>query len=249
MEQQSPTAPRRSVVETLADGTRVVMRFDVHQRLQHGLMALSFILLVVTGWPLSTHGVGASLALVDVMGGMERVSYAHRIAAVGLIIASIYHLFYLGVALVQRRLPFSMIPTPTDGQQLVQNFAYFFGARKEKPKFARFSYFEKFDYWAVFWGVVIMAGSGLVRWFPNLAMQVAPEWMYDIAFYAHADEAVLASLAIFIWHFYNVHLRPGIFPMSWVFLNGRLTIEELRHEHRAEYDAMFRGEDGEHKEG
>ncbi|GMV42160.1 MAG: hypothetical protein AMXMBFR64_38760 [Myxococcales bacterium] len=245
MEQQAPTATRRPVVETLKDGTKVVMRFDPHQRLQHGLMALSFILLVVTGWPLSTHGVGASMTLVDLMGGMEKVSYVHRVAAVGLILAAVYHLFYLGVLLTQRRLPLSMVPTPEDGRQLVQNFSFFFGIRKEKPKFARYSYFEKFDYWAVFWGVVIMVGSGLVRWFPNISMQLAPEWLYDVAFYAHADEAVLASLAIFIWHFYNVHLRPGIFPMSWVFLNGRLTLEELRHEHRAEYDALVRREGGE----
>ena len=248
LEQQAAGGMKRPKVEVLPDGTRVVMRFDPHQRIQHGLMALSFLLLVVTGWPLSTHGVGASQFLVDLMGGMAKVSYVHRVAAVGLIAASIYHLGYLFVALFQRRLAFSMLPTPQDAKHLGENMAFFFGARKTKPKFPRFSYFEKFDYWAVFWGVFIMVGSGLVRWFPNLSMRVAPEWLYDVAFYAHADEAVLASLAIFIWHFYNVHLRPGIFPMSWVFLNGRLTVEELEHEHGLEYDALFANEEGSRKE-
>jgi cytochrome b subunit of formate dehydrogenase len=226
-------------VEVLSDGTRAVLRFDVHQRLQHGVMALSFILLVLTGWPLTTHGVGASQGLVDLFGGLENVSLGHRVAAVGLIVAAVYHLLYLITQIARRKMTFSMLPTPKDLRDMLGNINYFFGLRRERPKFPRFTYFEKFDYWAVFWGVFIMVGSGFVRWFPDATMKFAPTWLYDVAYYAHADEALLAGLAIFIWHFYNVHLRPGIFPMSWVFLNGRLTLEEFEHEHGEEYEKMF----------
>jgi cytochrome b subunit of formate dehydrogenase len=128
-----------------------------------------------------------------------------------------------------------MVPGPKDAKHAVQNLLFFVGLRKERPNFPRFTYFEKFDYWAVFWGVLIMVGSGFVRWFPDLTVKYFPSWTYEIAHFAHADEAILAGLAIFVWHFYNVHLRPGIFPMSKVFLTGRLTMSELKHEHPAEY--------------
>ena len=216
-----------------------VLRFDLHQRLQHGTMALSFTLLVLTGWPISTHGIGASKFLVSMFGGLEMTGLIHRIAAVGLIIASVYHLIYLIVLAQRRKLPFSMLPSPKDLQDVIGNLSYFLGLRSERPRFPRFTYFEKFDYWAVFWGVVVMVGSGFVRWFPNWTMRVFPPAAYEIAHFAHADEALLASLAIFVWHFYNVHLRPSVFPMSRVFITGRLTLHELEEEHGAEYDEMM----------
>jgi cytochrome b subunit of formate dehydrogenase len=222
----------------LVDKDRRVVRFDVHQRIMHGIMAFSFTTLVLTGWPLSAHGFGASRFLVDLFGGLQTAGLWHRIAAIGLVITSVYHVTYLVVLAFSRKLPLSMVPMPRDLFDAIGNIMYFLGLRKERPKFARFSYFEKFDYWAVFWGVVIMVGSGTIRWFPAEFAKIAPNWLYEVAFLAHADEALLAAMAIFVWHFYNVHLRPAVFPMSWVFLHGRLTVEELAEEHGAEYDAL-----------
>ena len=216
-----------------------VLRFDLHQRLQHGLMASSFILLVLTGWPLSTHGIGASHSLVALFGGHDGCALVHRIAAIVLIVASVYHLGYLMMLFFRGKLRPAMVPGPQDAKHAVQNILYFVGLRKTRPNFPRFTYFEKFDYWAVFWGVLIMVGSGFVRWFPALTVKYLPPWVYEIAHFAHADEAILAGLAIFVWHFYNVHLRPGIFPMSKVFLTGRLTMSELEHEHPAEYAELM----------
>lgn len=217
-----------------------IQRFDLHQRLQHGLMALSFITLGVTGWPLTAHGVGTSQTLVDLFGGMEGTALVHRIAGVMMIVSATYHLLYLGFLARKRRLRLTMLPGPKDLDDLLGNLAYFLGRRKDRPRFPRFTYFEKFDYWAVFWGVAIMVGSGLLRWFPDLATAVFPPFVYEIGLHAHADEALLACLAIFVWHFYNVHLRPQIFPMSWVFLTGRLTRHELEEEHGAEYDELVK---------
>ncbi len=216
-----------------------VLRFDVNQRIAHGLMALSFTLLALTGWPLSSHGVGASHFLVGVFGGLQSAGVVHRVAAVGLIIACLYHLTYLGVQFARGRLHFTMLPTAKDLRDLVANLGWLLGLRSAKPAYARFSYFEKFDYWAVFWGCVIMVGSGLVRWFPTQVMRYAPTWLYEVASIAHTDEALLAGLAIFVWHFYNVHLRPAVFPMSWVFLTGRMSYEEHAEEHGAEHAAWL----------
>jgi cytochrome b subunit of formate dehydrogenase len=226
------------LVAGIADADGTVLRFDIHQRLQHAILAVSFILLVLTGWPLHTHGIGASHVLVTMFGGLEACGNVHRVAAAGLVTTCIYHLIYVAVLLRRRAMPPSMIPVPRDVQDFISNLLFFLGLRKERPRFPRFSYFEKFDYWAVFWGVVIMVGSGLIRWFPETALKILPAWAYEIAYFAHADEALLAALAIFVWHFYNTHLRPAVFPMSWIFLTGRLTLKELEEEHGAEYDDL-----------
>jgi cytochrome b subunit of formate dehydrogenase len=231
-------AKAAGLVSEIADADGTVLRFDIHQRLQHAILAVSFILLVLTGWPLHTYGIGASHVLVTLFGGLEACGNVHRAAAGGLVTACIYHLLYAAVLLKRRAMPPSMIPMPRDIQDFIGNLLFFLGLRRERPRFPRFSYFEKFDYWAVFWGVVIMVGSGLIRWFPETALKILPAWVYEIAYFAHADEALLAALAIFVWHFYNTHLRPAVFPMSWIFITGRLTLKELAEEHGAEYDEL-----------
>jgi cytochrome b subunit of formate dehydrogenase len=225
------------VSDNRVESNGTVLRFDVNQRIAHGLMALSFTTLALTGWPLSSHGVGASHFLVALFGGLRSTGILHRVAAGGLILACLYHLTYLAIAFARGRLHFTMLPTRKDLGDVFANLAWLLGLRQAKPAFARFSYFEKFDYWAVFWGCVIMIGSGLVRWFPSEVMRFAPTWLYEIASVAHTDEALLAGLAIFVWHFYNVHLRPAVFPMSWVFLTGRMSYEEHAEEHGAEHEA------------
>ena len=239
-------ASRRSTARPSAKEEReheqTVLRFDVQQRISHGLMIVSFTLLVLTGWPLTTHGIGASQSLMAFFGGVETCGLLHRIAGVGLVICSLHHLLYLLNQLRRGTMRWSMLPQLRDVRDVLHNMMYFFGMRKERPRFARFSYFEKFDYWAVFWGCAIMIGSGLLRWFPEVLAEYAPAWAYDIAYIAHTDEALLAALAIFVWHFYNVHLRPAVFPMSWVFLTGRMSLHELREDHREVYDALQDGD-------
>jgi len=123
---------------------------------------------------------------------------------------------------------------------VLRNVLYFFGWAKEGARFGRFSYIEKFDYWAVYWGMVIMIGSGLIMWAEELAMQFLPKFALDIAHEAHSDEALLATLAIIIWHFYNVHLNPDHFPMSWTWWTGKISLEEMRRKHPLEYEEMLR---------
>jgi cytochrome b subunit of formate dehydrogenase len=99
-------------------------------------------------------------------------------------------------------------------------------------------YLEKFDYWAVFWGIVMMVGTGFIFWFPAWFASWAPSWLITAALIIHGEEATLAILFLFVVHFYNVHLKPSIFPMNWTWLNGRISVENLKHEHPLEYERL-----------
>jgi cytochrome b subunit of formate dehydrogenase len=197
-----------------------------------GLLFLSGIFLFGLRYP----GAEWALALTGALGGVDFWRVIHRIGGSLLILAAAYHLAYSLLHEDGRRDFVLMLPRGKDFVHLGQNLRYFFGASATPPDFGRFTYFEKFDYWAVFWGCVAMIGSGLAMWFPRLVLAVFPG-LTPAAFNAfkeaHAHEAVLAFLAIIIWHSYNVHLRPGRFPGAWSWVHGHITDEEQAHEHPA----------------
>jgi cytochrome b subunit of formate dehydrogenase len=224
------------------DDVKTVVRFDIHQRAQHWFMLAGVIILGITGWPLrgagSAAAVGASKTFLKLFGGAEGAALWHRIGAVLIIISSIYHLAYLTFLASQKRLPISMLPMPKDAMDMKDNILFMLGVKKDRPKFERYMYLEKFDYWAVFWGIVMMVGTGFVFWFPVFFAKYAPHWLIGATQIIHGEEATLAILFLFTVHFYNVHLKPSIFPMNWAWLNGRITVSMLKHEHQAEYEKM-----------
>jgi cytochrome b subunit of formate dehydrogenase len=225
-----------------ADAARSVVRFDLHQRIQHWFMLAGVILLGVTGWPLRGAGdpraAEYSRAFLKLFGGAEGAALWHRIGAVLIIISSLYHLFWLTFLAAQKRLPMSMLPVPKDAIDMKDNILFMLGLKKDRPKFDRYMYLEKFDYWAVFWGMVMMVGTGFIFWYPAWFASWAPAWLISAATIVHGEEATLAILFLFVVHFYNVHLKPSIFPMNWAWLNGRISVETLKHEHPLEYDRM-----------
>lgn len=130
-----------------------------------------------------------------------------------------------------------MVPQPKDILDVVQQFRWFLGLGP-RPKFDRFSYMEKFDYWAVFWGVAIIGGSGLLLWFPEFFSLLFPGWVFNIATIVHGDEALLALGFIFTIHFFNVHLRPEKFPIDVVIFTGSATAQYMEEEHPLEYERL-----------
>jgi len=218
---------------------RTFKRFGVNFRLQHGLMFVSVIILIVTGMPLKFPQLAISkFVIVNVFGGLENSTLIHRVGAAGLIIVGIWHMLYVVLSRMGRRDFFLMIPRPQDIKDFFHTLLFFFGRRPAGPRFGRFSFIEKFDYWAVYWGMVIMIGSGLIMWFKEWF----PKYLYDIGREAHSDEGLLATLAIVIWHFYNVHFNPDVFPMSWVWWHGDLTEEQMKHHHPLEYAGIMEAE-------
>jgi len=219
----------------------VFERLDLNIRLQHIVLAISCLILIFTGIPIKYHETAWAGFLFQIFGGFQLSRLFHRIGAIGVMGVAIWHTHYILFTPKGRANLLDLLPTLKDFQDVYQNLLHFFGLSPEKPKFGRFSYIEKFDYWAVYWGLVIMAGSGLILWFENQAMMYFPKFVMDIAHEAHSDEGLLATCAIVIWHFYNAHLTPAKFPMNKVFWTGKVTKEEILEDHPLEYERLKEG--------
>jgi len=223
-----------------------VQRFDIHQRAQHWLMLVGVILLGLTGWPLrgagSPEAIESSRKILALFGGPHGAALLHRIAAVMIIISGAYHILYLMLHGARRTLAFSMLPGPRDVTEIRDNIRYMLGFG-DRPAYGKYSYLEKFDYWAVFWGMIMMVGTGFVLWFPVFFAKYAPHWVLTSAQIIHGEEATLALLFLFVVHFYNAHLKPSIFPMNWVWLTGKMSHAMLEEEHRGQYEDLVKKKD------
>lgn len=233
----------RGAVEAKGE-ERWFQRFNISVRLQHLVMAVSVVLLILTGLPLKFPDNPLFAAMMDLFGGIGNSTLIHRIAACGLIAVSFWHLVYIIFFREGRRDFALMLPKVKDFKDFTHMILYFFGRKPAKPKFGRFSYVEKFDYWAVYWGCVIMIGTGVLLWSPDFTFTYFPKYFYDIAKEVHSDEALLATLAIVIWHFYNVHFNPSVFPGSLLWWHGRLPEHKMAEEHPLEYEEILAREAG-----
>jgi len=220
--------------------TRHVLRFDRVDRTLHGFLMLSFLGLSLTGMPVLFSDARWAARLARLFGGFGAAHVLHRVFASILITVFLVHVARLVARVALRRDysifwgPTSMVPQPRDVQDMYRQFRWFVGLGP-KPIFDRYTYWEKFDYWAVFWGMGIIGGSGLLLWFPVFFSRVLPGWVYNIALLVHGEEALLAVGFIFTIHFFNGHLRPEKFPMDMVIFTGRVSEAEMRHERPAEY--------------
>ena len=217
-----------------------VVRFDVHQRIQHFLMMSSFIVLALTGLPQKFSDLGVSQSWVELLGGLKTVRHIHHIAGFVMLGDCAYHVGYLSYRIgVQRQLGcFRMIPTFQDLRDGAQMVLYFLGLAAEKPKFGRFSYLEKFDYWAVFWGIAIIGGSGLVLTFAVPVTGVLPGQAITVAHTLHSDEAILAVGWILVVHMFNVHLAPWVFPFNPAIFTGRMSAHRYVEDHPLEWASL-----------
>jgi cytochrome b subunit of formate dehydrogenase len=203
--------------------TRSGVRMNLTQRIQHLTLALSFIVLAVSGFALKFPDSWLAVLL----GSDESFRrWTHRGAALGLMALGLYHLGYLALTRDGRQLLRDFWPRGKDWLGLTANFRYVIGRGPRRGSSARFSYVEKLEYWAVAWGTVIMGLTGLVIWFPVEATRLLPRWAIDVATTIHYYEAILACLAILVWHGYHVIFSPEVYPLNWAFWDGRVEKEK-----------------------
>ncbi len=230
--------------------TAMYQRFDRLQRTQHMVMLLSFFVLAITGMALKFSYTEWAQWVSNALGGFQAMGYLHRLGAIVLFGIFFFHLWdvwrrkrasgqtWKELLTGQNSILFNGRDLP----ELKANLKWFFGMGP-RPRYGRYTYWEKFDYFAVFWGVMVIGSSGLALWFPELVTRVLPGWAINVATIIHSDEALLAVGFIFTIHFFNGHLRPDKFPMDPVIFTGRTSVDELKHERPEEYEAMVaRGE-------
>ena len=221
------------------EGKLYYLRFSKAQRLQHLLLLTSVTLLILTGMPLLLPDTWVVRHLFLFESSFTIRGIIHRLAALILLGVTVYHIFYCLFSERGNRDLREMILTKKDITDFFQMISYNLGRRKDPPLFGRFNFIEKFEYYAVVWGSAIMLLTGAALWFPVQATILFPRWVLDIIRVIHSFEAILAFLTITIWHMYNVHLNPEVFPMSKVWLNGRMDLEFFRDHHPLEFEAML----------
>jgi cytochrome b subunit of formate dehydrogenase len=212
-----------------------VVRMSANQRWQHVLLFSSFILLVITGFALKYPDSW----FAQLLGMSERLrSIIHRVAGVVLIAAGFYHVFYLAAAVEGRRLLRDLAPRPRDLKDAINAMLYYLGLRSQKPQFGRFNYAEKAEYWALVWGTGLMGLTGVMIWAKVWVGNLLARWWVDIATSIHFYEAILATLAILVWHFYQVFFDPDVYPMNGAWWDGKMPIEHYREEHELDTETL-----------
>lgn len=225
-----------------------VQRFGWRDRIMHLLLMSSFFVLVLTGFPLKYHKTPLAEALINFWGGVAMAGYLHRAAALVLWVlflytvwASLRFLFPGGKVkgwLARLFGPESLFFNLKDWEDVKGMFRWFFN-RGEMPRFDRWTYWEKFDFFAVFWGMFMIGISGLMLWLPEWFSYIMPGWMINVAAVAHSEEAFLAAIFIFTVHFFHNHLVPNKFPMESNIFTGRYTVSALKKERPEEYERII----------
>lgn len=214
-------------------------RFNMFHRVMHACAMMSFYILVLTGMPLRFACAPFSAPLIRFWGGVERAGFIHRLTAFFMVAYSVVHIVYVLVRFVRSKEKRkwlagydTMVPGLQDGKDFITQFKWYFG-RGPKPRFGRYGYLEKLDYFGEVWGLVIIGGSGFLLWFPELFGRWLPGWIFNVATVFHGYEALIAAAFLFAIHFFNVHLRPDKFPLDAVMFTGRGTLDYLVEEHPA----------------
>lgn len=222
------------------------LRFTRLNRVLHATMIVSFIALAMTGMTLKFSYTSWASSLSHLLGGFETAGFIHRSSATVMFTIFVTHLWDLnrrrkqdhGGSLLELILgPGSLMFNKRDLQDFIGTIKWFVGVGP-RPRYGRWTYWEKFDYFAVFWGIFVIGSTGLMLWFPVLFTRVLPGWLINVATIIHSDEALLATGFIFTVHFFNTHLRPEKFPMDTVIFTGRMPIAEFKRDKPAEYEAL-----------
>lgn len=245
----------------IRDGKKYFYRFTPNQRIQHIILASSVIVLVLTGMPLKFHDAFWAPYLYSLFGGIRIAPIVHKTAGIILLLLFGYHLGYVvynfyknQVIPMKAKNEFSIgralkalvthpiVPNLKDAKDIFNLLKYLFFFSDRRPEGAEYTWKEKFDYWGPFWGIAVLGPTGIIMWQKEFVTQFLPGVVINFALIAHSDEALLAALFLFIWHFYNVHFSTSVFPMEKSFLTGYLPEELMVEEHYEYYTEVMKAE-------
>lgn len=218
-------------------------RFSIHIVIQHFLIFITFLTLAATGLTLHFSDLWWAPYVMSLFGGTDTARIIHRVSAAIMVLASIYHLgtVIMGTLLKISKKKFDIkrtqIPRKKDVDDIIHDIKYFLGYEQYRPKMEKFMYKQKFHYLAILWGSFVLISAGATLLFPETMARMwpNPKFFQDLARLMHADEAIIAITIVVFWHWSNVHLVPGRFPLQWTFITGKITREHQIEEHFLEY--------------
>jgi formate dehydrogenase gamma subunit len=224
--------------------SRYFVRFSKKQRVEHLCVMLLFTILAITGFPQKFYEARWASVIVNAIGGLDRVRFLHRMAGLLFSVATIFHIVLITFLALARKAGMTMVPTRRDFADAVQQIGWYLGIAKEPAKFDRYDYRQKFEYWGMLIGSLVMVVTGLILYLPLLFTRVFPGELVPVAQVAHSNEGLMAFLVVITWHIYNAHLSPDIFPFDTCIFTGRISEERMHHEHPIELARLTGASEG-----
>jgi formate dehydrogenase gamma subunit len=241
---------KRGKVKTGKNGEILVQRFSPIRQIEHWLVAVGFILLVVTGFPQKFPTSDVGHFIVRIFGGIEITRLVHRVAGIVFCVQAAFHILAIVIGGLTRRMRMTMMPTAQDVRDAWEMLRYYLAKRETKPPLPKFDYRQKFEYLGMVLGGLIMIFSGLALMYPVFIIKwlPLPGQLILVAEVLHSSEAMLALFVLLVWHVYGASLNPEVFPIDKTMFTGYMTAEELHHHHQLEYEYVF-GPEGHHPGG
>ncbi len=225
-----------------------ILRFNLIERIQHIILFITLIVLLITGLSLAFYDSSFGKFIIDLEGGLQNRGTIHIIFAFILIALCIFHFFYFTFSDKGHKEISEIKYRKKDFKDFIISFKYNFRISKQKPVFARYNLAQKFQYWGVVLGSIIMIITGVILLLKVWQIgMIVPKWLWDITNLIHSYEGLLIFLVLFIWHIYDVHLSPDVFPMNSIWLTGKMSKEDLKEKHPLEYEKCFPEETSEDK--
>jgi formate dehydrogenase gamma subunit len=221
------------------ESSEYVPRFSPWARFQHASIIVLFALLLATGLPQKWPYVEASRRIIEHLGGIFAVRWLHRMAGLAFTALLVAHLTVVIAGVLTRRMPPSMFLSRKDFRDALDFLRYCTGYAEQPPRFGRFDYRQKFEYWGLVFGGIVMALTGFILYFPIAASRALPAELIPAAKAMHSYEALFAFLIILVWHLYGVIVSPDVFPLDTAIFTGKIRKDRLRHEHPLEYEERF----------
>lgn len=215
-----------------------VVRFTGIQRAEHAAVMTLFTLLAITGLPQKFFDQAWAQTLMGLLGGVDAARWIHRMAGVLFTLVTVVHLARLTYLVAAGRTSLALVPTRQDFRDAITTLRYYLGLSDHHAKFDRFDYKQKFEYWGMILGSLVVVITGLILLYPIEITQWLPGALIPIAVVAHSNEGLLAFLTIITWHIFNACLTPEVFPIDTTIFTGRISEERMRHEHPLEYERL-----------
>jgi len=214
--------------------SKTYVRFTPRQRAEHVLVMSTFTLLALTGFPQKFYDAGWAEATVSLFGGIERMRFIHRMSGILFALLSVMHVALVTLEVATGRSRASLVPAKKDFSDAILTLRYYLGLADQPAAFDRFDYRQKFEYWGLLLGGVLMVVTGFILYWPLWALRVMPGEFIPAAKVAHSNEGLMAFLVVITWHIYNAHLSPDVFPFDTSIFTGKISRERMHHEHPLE---------------